>query len=214
MSFKRMAGWAGIAAVVFFILNLALAGSVPTPEDPVSDVTDYLANDRGMHKLGLLFGVLAALPFVAFLAGFLVPIFKSDRENGEGYGVVIFGGALLLGGASTIANTALGALLLRGTDGLDAGTVLGLWDIQQTAYGSAGIAFTIFAAGVAMAVFRRQVMADWVGWLATVLAVAGALGLVTLTNEGNASLVGYVPFILFLVWTLAVSISMVRTTSA
>jgi hypothetical protein len=214
MEFKRMAGWAGIVTVVFFLLNLGLAGSTPTPEDSIAEITDYLAGDQGMHQLGLLFGVLAALPFVAFLAGILVPVFRSDREHGEGFGIVIFGGALLLGAASTIANTALGALLLRGTAGLDPGTVRGLWDTQQVAYGSGGIAFSIFGIGVALAVLRRHVMADWLGWLATVLAVAGALGLFTLTSDGNASLLGYIPFVLFLVWVLGASITMVRTGNA
>lgn len=214
MEFKHMAGWAGIVAVLLFLLSLLLAGSVPSPEASIAEITDYLAGDEGMHKLGLLFGVLATLPFVAFLAGILVPVFRSDRENGEGFGVVIFGGALLAGGAATIASTALGVLLLRGVGGFDPGTVQALWDTQQVAYGSAGIGFAIFGAGVAMAVLRRHVMADWLGWLATVLAVAGALGLFALTSDTNAALLAYAPFILLLLWILGASITMVRTRSA
>ncbi|MEE8330931.1 MAG: hypothetical protein V3R84_04090 [Acidimicrobiia bacterium] len=213
MSFKQTAGWAGLLAVVFFVLSLVLAGSVPAPEDSLNEIGEYLADDVGIHKLSVLFAVLAALPFIAFLAGFLVPFFKSDRENGEAYSIVIFGGALLLGGAATIANTALGTLLLRGGDGLDGPTVRGLWDLQQVAYGSAGIAITIFAGGIAMAVFRRKVMEDWVGWVATLSAATGALGLITLTNEENIALVGYAFFIVFLLFVLAVSIDMVRSTS-
>jgi hypothetical protein len=214
MDFKATAGWAGILTVAFFIVSLALAGAVPVPEDSISDIGEYLAEDVGIHKMGLLFAVLATLPFVAFLAGFLVPFFNSDRENGEAFSIVIFGGALLLGAAATIANTALGALLLRGGGGLDGPAVRGLWDLQQVAYGSAGIAITIFAGGAAMGVFRRHVMADWVGWTATVLAATGALGLVTLTNDGNIALVGYAYFIVFLLFVLAVSVDMVRATSA
>jgi hypothetical protein len=211
MSFKRMAGWAGLITVAFFILNLVLQGSFPAPEDSVDDISKYLANDIGMHKLGLLFSVLAAVPVVVFFAGFLIPFFRSDRENGEAYGIVIFAGALLFGAAGTVINTAYGAVVLRGGDGLDTPTVRGLWDLQQVAAGAAGVAFTVFGVGVAMAVFRRHVMADWVGWAATLLAASGVLGLITLTNEGNVALVGFVPFIGFLLWTLAVSISMVRS---
>lgn len=214
MDFKRTAGWAGILAVAFFILSLILAGSTPTAEDSINDIGEYLATDIAMHKLGLLFGVLAALPFVAFLAGFLVPFMRSDREHGEAFSVVIFGGALLLGAAATLANSALGTLLLRGSDGLDAPTVRGLWDLQQVAYGSAGIAFATFALGIAMGVFRRHVMADWVGWIAAVLGVSGLLGLYTLTSGSNAALLGYVPFIVFLLFVLAVSVDMVRSTAA
>ncbi|MDH3731860.1 MAG: hypothetical protein OES13_12190 [Acidimicrobiia bacterium] len=213
MSFKKTAGWAGMLAVAFFILNLVLQGSTPAPEDSVADIRDYIANDVGVHKLGLLFGVLAVVPIVAFFAGFLLPFFKSDRENGEGFGIVVFAGALMFGAAATVLNTAYGTLALRGGDGLNDSTLAAVWDMQQVAAGGGGVALTVFAGGVAMAVFRRHVMADWVGWAATLLAALGALGLITLTNEGNAAMLGYLPFLGFLLFVLAVSVDMVRSTS-
>lgn len=213
MSFKKTAGFAGLLAVAFFILNLVLQGSTPAPEDSVGDIREYLADDIGLHKLGLMFGVLAVVPILAFFAGFLLPFFKSDREHDEGFGIVIFGGALLFGASAAVLNSAFGALALRGGDGLDDSTVQGMWDLQQTAAGGGGIALIAFGGGVAMAVFRRHVMADWVGWAATLLAALGALGAITLTNEGNAAMLGYLPFVGFLLFTLAVSIDMVRSTS-
>jgi hypothetical protein len=213
MDFKRMAGWAGLIAGLLFVLGLIFTGSGPSPEDGVVEIGEYLATDQGLHKAGLLFSVIATIPVVAFLAGLLVPFMRSDRENGEGFSIVIFAGLLLLGAGATVGSAAGGVLHLRGGGGLDAPTVRAMWDLQSMGYGVGVIAVTIFAGGVAMAVFRRGVMPMWVGQLSAFVAVLGPLGLFTILNDSNAALLGYVPFLGFVIWLLAVSTYMVRSSA-
>jgi hypothetical protein len=214
MDFKRVAGWAGLTAVLLFVLSLVFAGSTPAPEDGVAEIGEYLASNQAAHNAGLLFGAVAVIPLVMFLAGFLVPFMRSDREHGEAFSIVIFGGLLLLGAGAAVGQSALGVLLLRGGSGLDAPTARALWDLQSMGYGGGVIAITIFAGGVAMAVFRRAVMSAWVGQLSAFVAVLGPLGLFTLLSDTNAALLGYLPFLGFLIWLLAISVNMVRSSAA
>lgn len=198
---------------MLFVLNqVLLASGIPSAEDPIAKVGQYLAEDNTMHKWGLLLGSLGAIPFVFFLAGFLAPIFKSDREHSEAYGVVVFAGALLVGASEGIGDAAAAALLLRAGDGLGAESVRGLWDLQVAGYGLAGVGFTIFGAGAAMVIMKRKVMPDWVGWLAALVAVGGFFGLFAALSASNLANLGFVPFVAFLVWMLATGIHMIMST--
>jgi len=212
MDFKRFAGFAGVLAVVLWVVGQLLFGSLPTAGDSIEKVGRYLAEDNTMHKWALLLGFLAAIPFVFFLAGFLAPIFKSDREHGEAYGVVVFGGALLVGASAGLGDAASAALHLRAGDGLGAESVRGLWDLQAAGYGLAGIGFTILGAGAAMVIMRRKVMPDWVGWLAALVAVGGFFGLFGALSASGLANFAFVPFVTFLVFLLATGIHMIMST--
>lgn len=210
MDFKKVAGWAGIITVVLFVLNLILSGNPPAPEDGVGAMSDYLADNEGLHNLGFLFAVIVVIPITVFFAGFLIPFFRSDREHNEAFGVIIFAGFLVFGVGAGIGQAATGAMLLRGGGGLSDSTLQALWDLQAMGYGSALIAVTVFAGGVAVAVSRRGVMAAWVGRLSALVSLMGLLGLFTLLSDSNLGLLGYAGFLGVIVWTLAVSVNMVR----
>lgn len=130
-----------------------------------------------VNTTGLFFGFLIGIPFVIFLAGFLGPIFKSDREHGEACGVVVSAGALPVGAGACVGDIASAALYLRGEDDLGAEGTRALHDLLAAGYSSTGIAFTILGLGAAMVILKRKVISDWVGWLPALLAVPGPLGL-------------------------------------
>lgn len=212
MDFKRFAGFAGVLAVLLFALSQILLGSVPRSDDSIQKVAEFVSEDNALHKTALLLGFIGAIPFVFFLAGFLVPIFKSDREHGEAYGVVVFGGALLVGASAGVGDAASAAIHLREGDGLAAESLRALWDLQSAGYGLAGIGMTILGAGAAMVILRRKVMADWVGWLAVLVAVAGPFGLLAALSGSGIATLGFVSFVAFLIWMGATAISMIMST--
>jgi hypothetical protein len=211
VSFGRVAGWAGVVAVLLGVLSLVFGGSPPDSGDSVAKVGEFVAEDNGLHKTGLFFGFLIGVPFVIFLAGFLVPVFKSDREHGEAYGVVVFAGALLVGAGAGVGDIASAALHLRGGEQLGAEGTRVLYDVVIAGYSSTGIAFAILGLGAAMVILKRKVWANWVGWLAALLAVVGPLGLFGMLSGSSLSNFGFVPFLTFLVWLLATGIEMIRS---
>ena len=210
MSFKRMAGWAGVGFVVLNVVAFLLFGTPPGADAPASEIADYVADAGNAYKVGTALTGIATVLFVPFLAGLLVPFFRSDREHSEGFGVVVFAGALLSGTAATLGLSATAALSLRAGAELDAATTRALWDLSYVAYGSAILAVPILAGGAAMAIQKRGVMPDWFGnlsWLVALLGFTGIFGLVSTSGLAYLLLAGYLGL---LVWVLVAGIVLVR----
>ncbi len=208
MDFKRLAGWAGLLVVVLFVLNIVLSGSFPTSDDPTSEIGSYISLNVNMHKAALLVGVIIAIPIALFLAGFLMPFWKSDREHNEGVAIVILIGFIFLAAAVAAGEAILGALILRGGEELDISTVRGLWDAQTVAFASSNIGVTVLAGGAAMGILRRGVMATWLGWLSALVAVLGLTGLFGMLSGSGIANISIVGFIALPVWIAAASYEM------
>jgi len=209
MGFKRTAGCFGIGFVVFQVVGFVVGGSPPGAEDPASEITKYFADGGNALKVGGVLTALASIFALPFIAGFVLPFFKSDREHGEGYGWVVFGGFLLTGAAAMVGLSASFALALRGGAELDAATTRAVWDLSNIAYGST-ILFTVaWAGGAAMAIMKRGLMSRWFGIFSGLVALSGFLGIFGLVSAGlgMVSLIGYA---LLLLWVLVAGVVMLR----
>ncbi|OFW66253.1 MAG: hypothetical protein A2Z12_05630 [Actinobacteria bacterium RBG_16_68_21] len=214
MSFRRMAGWAGVAFVAFNLVAFFVWGTPPDAEAPASEVAKYLADGGNAYKFGIVMAGLAMIFMVPFIAGFLIPFFRSDREHGEGYGVVVLGGILVSGAMYGVAIAANAALTLRGGFELDAATTRILWDFQYTAYAAAILAVPIFAGGAAIAIGKRGVMPAWFGYLSWVVALAGFTGIAGLVSGSGIGLLTLAGYVGLLLWTLAGGIALLREPAA
>ncbi len=208
MDFKRLAGWAGLLVVVLFVLNIVLSGSFPTSDDPTSEIGSYISEDVNMHKAALLVGVIAAIPIALFLAGFLIPFWKSDREYNEGVAILIVLGFIFLAAGVVAGQAILGALILRGGEELDSSTVRALWDAQTVAFTSGFIGLTVLAGGAAMGILRRGVTAAWLGWLSVLVAALGLTGLFGMLSGSGIANISFAAFVAFVVWVAAASVEM------
>jgi len=214
VSFRKMAGWAGVLFVVFNMVAFFIWGTPPSADAPASEVATYLADGGNTYKFGVALTGIATIFMVVFIAGFLVPFFRSDREHGEGYGVMVLGGILVSGAMYVVAIAANAALVLRGGFELDAATTRALWDFQYVAYALAILAVPIFAGGAAMAIGKRSVMPAWFGyfsWVVALLGFTGVAGTVSGSNIGMLTLAGYLGLLL---WTLAGGIVLLRDRTA
>ena len=200
--------------MVLAIVSTILLGIPPSSSDSIAEVGEYVAKDNGLHKTGFVFGFVIAIPFVIFLAGFLVPVLKSDREHGEGHGIIVFAGALLLATAAGVGDIAAGALHLRAGDDLGAEATRALQDLSVVGYSAAGIGSAILGLGAALAILKRDVMARWVGWLAVLAAVGGLFGLFGMLSSTGLSDLSIISFITTMVWILGTSVAMIQSNEA
>lgn len=208
MDFKRLAGWAGLLGVVLLVLQVVLQGSFPAADAPTSEIGSYISGDVNMHKAALLLGAIAGIALALFLAGFLMPFWKSDREHNEGVAIVILVGFIFLAAAIAAGEAILGALILRGGAELDISTVRGLWDAQTIAFASSNIGLTVLAGGAAMGILRRGVMATWLGWLSALVAVLGLTGLFGMLSGSGIGDITLVAYVAFAVWVAAAAYAM------
>lgn len=210
MSFKRMAGFSGIGFVVFQVVGFLFGGSPPDAEAPAAEIAKYVSDGGNTLKIGAMLTAVATIFIVPFIAGFLVPFLKSDRERGEGFGVTIFGGFLLTGAAAALGGAAVIPLYLRDGSELDAATTRALWDLSTGAYGLTILSVVIWAGAAAMAIMKHGLMPRWFGTFTGVVALTGFTGLAGILTGTTLGMLSFIGYLLVLVWALVTSIVMLR----
>lgn len=211
MTFKRLAGIAGVVFVALLVVNGALAGDTPLAGDSVEEIRDYLSSDSGMHKTSLVIGMVLLPPAVLFFSGVVAKIRVSDAAHGENWATVVLLGAVLLGASAGLGDVLFGATLFRGGEGLDDASLRALWDGQIIAYSSTGIATTAFTAGAAIPTLQHGFWPKWHAALGVVAAALGVLALIAVVEDTNGgSMWGFLGFIGMAVWSLATSVLLIR----
>ncbi len=209
MSFKRIAAIAGIVFVVMIVANQLLLGNAPLPTDSAAEIGEYLSEDTKLHKTGSLIGHLVLLPAVVFFAGVLVPYRKTDQEHGEEWSTVILLSAIALAASAGIGDSVLGALLLRGGEGIDAAVARGLWDVQTIAYTATLVGVAGVTLGVAIPSWTHKIGKPWYLWLSVVVAILAVLATLA-TISVDLWIFGLLGFAAFLVWALVTAILMYK----
>jgi hypothetical protein len=172
----------------------------------VAAVAAYQVAHRGALLASEVAVALALLAFIGFLAG-LVPVIWRTGQETLAVAVAISGGVFVgMGFVSNAAETAL----IRVADANQPAAVPALNELQ----GRTPIVWTITAlvAALSLAGWRTGLVRRWLGVAGLVAAAVFLLGSVFSvlgrTPEGGSSLVGVG---LFIVWMLALSLSLWRT---
>jgi hypothetical protein len=176
------------------------------PDGPsAAAVAAYQVAHRGALLASEVAVGLALLAFIPFLAG-LVPVIWRAGEEVLAVAVAISGGVFVaMGFVSNAAETAL----IRVADANQPAAVLALNELQ----GHTPIvwAITALVAALSLAIWRIGLVGRWLAVAGLVAAAVFLLGSVLnvlgRTPEGGSSLVGVG---LFIVWMLAVSLSLWR----
>ncbi len=209
MGFRRVAACFGIAFVVLEVAGFVLWGSPPGTGAPAGEIARFFADAGNVPKIGSVLNALAYTMAVPFIVGFALPLLKNDREHGEGYGWVVFGGFLITGATALVGLSASFAQVLRGGAELDAAAMRAVSDLSNMAYGLAVLFMVVWAGGAAAAVFKRRVMPQWFGVLSVLAALGGLTGVVSIVSAGLGTVID-VGFILLVLWVLAASVIMLR----
>ncbi len=209
MGFRKTAAWFGIGFVLLEAAGYVLWGAPPATEAPASEIAAFFADAGIAPKVGAVLNALAYALAVPFIAGFVLPLVKNDREHGEGYGWVVFGGFLVTGATALVGLSGSFAQVLRGDVELDAATARAVSDLSSMAYGLAVVFMLVWAGATAVAVFKRGVMPRWFGALSALVALGGVSGIVSVVSAGLGWVMA-VGLVLLVVWVLAASVAMLR----
>lgn len=217
MSFRRVAGWAGIAAVVAFV-----AGSFMVPQPPAigdaattaAKISDfYVDHHAGLWTASLILGAGFVLILV-WGAGMWASVGRSEQASGEAWSVAALlglAGVVILSILSTAINDALA--LLDGLPG-DPGTLLAVYGVGYSLAALTGLLAVPVLVGFSLAGARAGLVPAWLSGLGLVGAALGALGTPAafVTSTTIWSLIGLAGFLVAMVWILVTSILMVRPT--
>jgi hypothetical protein len=201
----RAAAIGGLAFTVLYLVHRLLQGAGPDGPSAAA-VAAYQVAHRGALLASEIAVGLALLAFIAFLAALTPVIWRAGQET-LAMAVAISGGVFVaLGFVSNAAETAL----IGVADANQPAAVLALNQLQ----GRTPIVWTITAlvAALSLAIWRTGLVGRWLAVAGLVAAAFFLLGsifsVLGRTPEGGSSLVGVG---LFIVWMLALSVSLWRT---
>ncbi|WP_123827014.1 hypothetical protein [Micromonospora globispora] len=203
----RLAATGALVFALLFVIHHVLQGTGPASSS-AANVASYNVAHRGALLASEVALGLGLLAFIAFLAPFVVVIWRAGQET-VAVAVLVAGTIfLVLGFMSTAAETALVAV----ADSNEPGAVEALNQLQ----GRTPVVWSVaaLAAAVSVAVLRSGLLWRWLRISGLVLAgvflLASISNLVGRDVEGGYSLIGVG---LFVAWMLALSAGLWRAGS-
>ncbi len=219
ISWKKVAGWSGLATVVLFVVGLFLGGEGPAFSDSAADVREWFEDNEAMVAWTTWSGALGfAFLFLLFASGLRSILGPADDGSQGMFSRWSFAGALTfvaVGGASSAFWAVLGQEEIRAVASDETVKTLAAFDtLLFAAVVPWGIA--VFLLGASVVILQSGVMAKWLAWLGLAVGLLFAVGTLwpfTGDDAGFLAILTLIGFIGFLIWVLGASIAMIRTDS-
>ena len=169
VSFRRIAGAAGVVLVLLVIAsNMARAGP-PAANSPALNVASYYLENAGLLKVGLALSAVSNIFVLPFYAGLFAMVRDGEHERNDAWSIAGLLAAGLATGAVIIADAAEGALLLRADEltgqGWQPGLVLPLWDLSTFSFTTGRLFGALAVAAFSIGGMRGRVIPLWLGFL-------------------------------------------------
>ncbi|MDH3607322.1 MAG: TIGR00366 family protein [Acidimicrobiia bacterium] len=220
LSWKQIAGWAGVVYTAIFLLLFLLIGTPPGFDDSPAEYREWFVDNEttiAILTVGLTLAFVLILLFASGVRGMLAPV---DTANDGLWSRFSYAGAVMMvamagAGASFWAVLGLEEVLATASD--DTIKVLSIFD---TVFFTMLVPFGMaaFVLGASVVILQSGVLAKWVGWLGVAIAALvfiGSLWPFGGDPEGFFGVVGLLAFPPgFLIWTLAMAIPMIRSSSS
>jgi hypothetical protein len=190
----------GVAFVVLVVAAFIVGGESPGTDDSVAEIVDYYKDKEGRTFLATALLAWGAIAFV-FFVGVLRNVLRSAGEATAWLSAVAFGGGLIAA-AGMLSFAGFGFALADTADTASPVATQAVHILSSDFFFllAGGIAVLLIATGIT--VIRSGVLPVWLGWVALLLGIAAA-------TPG-----GFFAFLLFLVWTLIVSVMLWRAAPA
>jgi hypothetical protein len=206
--------WDRIAAVAGILFILLVVASFFTPETPefdapASELAAALTEDRSRFQMSLLFGFLADIAFLVFLAGVSSRLRRHEGTGGMFSGLFAIAGAAFA--ATILVSEGLYLAMVQAASTADVEATLPTLAVLDYWVGIVGIpAAVAMMIGAAGAILGTHALPVWTGWLAGLVAVLLVFSLAAVYETDDETVLvtigGFGGFLLFLVWTLATSV--------
>lgn len=214
-TWERYGAASGLAFVVLFMLSVFIVPMPPHLDASTGSVTAYFASHT---KALLLTEVLSAFAMMAFLwfLGHLRHVMQRAESGHEELSPIVMVSGVALAGLSILSAMpfAIMAFMAHRGDALAGGTVRMLWDWYQVGDAFLTLALGLFVIVASMAMVRKEMVAEWLGWAGMALAVLCWIdGIVLFFQQSYSSLdnaLGMVVLLGFALWMALASITMLQ----
>jgi len=203
---ERLAPLTGIAAAGFFLAEALVSGDTPTIDDSAHDIVTFWEGHVTETELAAGFMGLSAVAFVWFGAS-LRSTLRAAGEGAARLGAIAHAGTVLVAvGLFTYASLGL-ALVHSVGDVPDSVTQTLTVLTGEDLYQVFAVGTALLVLSTAIAIMRYEVLPRWLGWVSLVL---GAVALVVVFLGALVPGVGYIAWLLMVLWIPTVSVLIYR----
>ncbi len=199
----------GIIFVILLLVGIFLPEAPPAVDDPIDVIALYFQDNRGAVLTTGYINVLAGFFFIWFLSVLRTVMMKAEGGTGR-LANLAYAGAILIGPMVFLSVTAYSAIAFWLGDNPrveDQGAVRALFDLSIIAGYAAFIPLAVFLAATGLSIVKTRVLPTWLGWSAIVLAILAIVGAAGMLDaDSPLADLSFIVLILFLVWTLALSV--------
>jgi hypothetical protein len=210
---ERITAVAGLAMAALAIGQLATWAN-PHYNDPLATITDYYVGSRGKVLLSIDLWTFGLLALVVLAAG-LREIVRRSSTADDVLPTVAFGGAVAMLCIGSIFNALNAALALDAGQASESEVRL----LMAAGNGVDNFQFLpigIFAAAIALAMFRGQVLSRWLAAVGVVAGTCLILGSTqaTTVEDPSMGMLGMIGLLIYLIWVIAVSVRLLLRPAA
>lgn len=202
---QRLSALSGIAFAILMVVAFAVQGILPQADEPQTDVVRYFTSFHDDVMAAVVLRLAAGLFFLWFV-GTLRSILAEAEGGTARLANVSFGAGILMLAAGMGAMATLAAIAYNAERGVDPDFASSMLAMTHIFFVGGAMAMAWLLLATALVVVRTRVFSRWVASTATIIAViAIALGIVAPAGTSGIS-----AYPLFLLWTISVSILMMR----
>lgn len=183
----------GLATIVVAVIASIISGEPPSADEhSTREIVDYYVDNKDAVEVSAALSV-AALTLFVFFGAYLRKVLAAAGAGDGPLPLIAFTGTVVFGVGIAIDNTILFALA-EAADDIDPTAVQALQALWDNDFLPILFGIVLLLIGAGLSVVRFGGLPKWLGWVAIVLAVAGATP------------IGFVAFIGGALWVLIVSV--------
>jgi hypothetical protein len=216
MDDKKWERYAALGGVIFVIANVvsaAATGEPPAPDDPPADIAKYFADKSGALKLSQVLGGIAAIALIWWFGSLWRRMNRAENDRPRLAIVSLIG--LTFGGALFMASSSIWAAAALRSDSLGDNAPI-YFTLGSVLLAASGFGLAVHLAATCALAWRTKMLPTWIAGLGMLSALGFLLaGIIGSSSDAMAGLLfGFIGFIAWSVWVLAVSFVMWSTSAA
>ena len=197
--------YAALGGLAFVVLNIAGSAGTGAPPDPdkAEKVTEWFHDHAGAIELSQFLGVLSVIALLWWF-GSLWRKMAAAEGGRHRLSIIAALGLVFSGAMFMVANAMLSATALRLDDAEGASTIF--YTLCGVLLSSAGAGIVTFLVAVALLALRTKMLPAWMAYLGLLSAALFLVATIGSASDATAfMLFGFLGFITWCIWTLAVS---------
>ncbi|MEA2487965.1 MAG: hypothetical protein QOF16_1619 [Actinomycetota bacterium] len=212
MDFRRLAAFGGIGFVVLQVFANAIPGGTPPGlTDSPQKVVSFFADKHSTLLLGNAANTLSTIFVVVFFVGLYNLLRRERPEPTEMWPLVGLIGLILTAGFVSVGQAFFTMSIFQAKDVPGATAIFN--QMAVITFTLSGIFLATMLVGFGMAALRSALLPSWLGQFALLGALAGTVASVGAGRTNDIfTVMGFVAFLLFLLWVLAASVMLMRST--